>query len=378
MDKFTKFLKDNKDVFLLFILSRLLLCAILLITRQSYSDVILLFDAEHYRNIAHIGYTEEYMAACFPVIPIIIRYLGDVGMLIINHVAFLFSLYFFKQILIKLKFKTKVSTILSVVAFSPLLLFTSLEYTESLFFFFTILTFYLFVIEANPLILGIVMGLSVATRNTGSLLFFAIFVGMLMKMYQEKSFAKWIRYIVITYIPATIISLIYPVFLQIRFGNWKLFMDCQYGYWLRMKSDIFKTVLVSLKVVFTDEYQFDGAVDTIVIFKINEALSLLLMGLLIFLIIKEAVRMRRASKVSVESTVAIIYSALFLIALCMTIRDPLYNAPTACYYRYYASLFPIYLWIGRFGEKTVQIFMLLNVLLTVFTASLFCLGVFFF
>lgn len=378
MDKVKKFFTDNKDVFLLFALSRLLFAAVLLIAQKSYADVLLLFDAEHYRNVAAIGYQEEYMTACFPMAPLVIRYLGDVGAVIVNHLAFFFSLVFLKQLILKMKVEVKACYVLALVAFSPLALFISLEYTEALFFFFTVTAFYLYVTRRNPLLIGVVLGMSVATRNTGSLLFFAIFVGMVMEMIRSKEYKKWIKNIVLAYIPATAISLIYPIFLQIRFGNWKLFMDCQYGYWLRIKSDIFKTIWVSLQVVFTDTYKYGGEMDAIVLFKINEAFSLLLMALLIFLIVREILIMKRAGKISIPSVVAVIYSVLFIIALCMTIRDPEYNAPTACYYRYYASLFTLYLGLGRFKEKTVQICMFGTMLITLLTASVFCLGVFFF
>lgn len=378
MEKVKKFFTDNKDVFLLFALSRLLFAAVLLIAQKSYADVLLLFDAEHYRNVAAIGYQEEYMTACFPMAPLVIRYLGHVGAVIVNHLAFFFSLVFLKQLILKMKVEVKACYVLALVAFSPLALFISLEYTEALFFFFTVTAFYLYVTRRNPLLIGVVLGLSVATRNTGSLLFFAIFVGMVMEMIRSKEYKKWIKNIVLAYIPATAISLIYPIFLQIRFGNWKLFMDCQYGYWLRIKSDIFKTIWVSLQVVFTDTYKYGGEMDAIVLFKINEAFSLLLMALLIFLIVREILIMKRAGKISIPSVVAVIYSVLFIIALCMTIRDPEYNAPTACYYRYYASLFTLYLGLGRFKEKTVQICMFGTMLITLLTASVFCLGVFFF
>ncbi|MBQ7274060.1 MAG: hypothetical protein IJR15_01235 [Clostridiales bacterium] len=378
MEKVKKFFTDNKDVFLLFALSRLLFAAVLLIAQKSYADVLLLFDAEHYRNVAAIGYQEEYMTACFPMAPLVIRYLGHVGAVIVNHLAFFFSLVFLKQLILKMKVEAKACYVLALAAFSPLALFISLEYTEALFFFFTVTAFYLYVTRRNPLLIGVVLGLSVATRNTGSLLFFAIFVGMVMEMIRSKEYKKWIKNIVLAYIPATAISLIYPIFLQIRFGNWKLFMDCQYGYWLRIKSDIFKTIWVSLQVVFTDTYKYGGEMDAIVLFKINEAFSLLLMALLIFLIVREILIMKRAGKISIPSVVAVIYSVLFIIALCMTIRDPEYNAPTACYYRYYASLFTLYLGLGRFKEKTVQICMFGTMLITLLTASVFCLGVFFF
>ena len=55
MNKIKKFLSDNKDVFILFALSRLLFAAVLLLTQTTYGDVLLLFDAEHYRSVGWIG-----------------------------------------------------------------------------------------------------------------------------------------------------------------------------------------------------------------------------------------------------------------------------------------------------------------------------------
>ena len=355
-----------------------MVAVVLLVTRKSYADVLQLFDAEHYRLIASEGYCTDGITVFFPVIPLIIRYLGDAGLVIINHIAFLAALIILKKLFLKIKGESKVSGMLAVVAVSPLALFTSLEYTEALFFLFTAAAFYLFVNKANPLLMGLLLGLSVATRNTGSLLFFAVFIGMVMRIIIDKEYKKGIKDIFLAYVPATLISLIYPAFLQLKFGNWKVFMDAQYSYWIRIPSNLIKTTWISIKVLFTNIYQFDGDPSTIVLFKINEALSLGLMLLVIVLIVREISLMKSKKSINVSAVVAIVYSALFIIALGMTIRDPNIDCPTDSFYRYYASLFPLYLGIGRLGEKPVRISLYITSMITLITASMFCLGVFFF
>ena len=378
MDKFRRFIKDNKDVLLCFLGAKVLFAVMLLITKTSYSEVLGFFDAEHYRRIAADGYYIDGETVFFPVIPLIIRYLGDIGLVVINQIAFITALYLLKKILLRLKGGAKVSTVLAVVAVSPLALFTSLEYTEALFFLFTVAAFLLFVEKKYPLLMGLILGLSVATRNTGSLLFFAIFTGMCIRLVQSKEKGRCIKDILMCYIPATAISLIYPVFLQLKFGNWKIFMDAQYSYWIRIPSNIIKTTWISLKVIFTDTYQFDGAVDTIVLFKINEVLSVLLMAFVIFLIVREILLMRRRKTLSAPSVAAIVYSVLFIIAICMTIRDPKLDCPTDSFYRYYMSLFPMYLGLGRFSEKGADVCLIVSLVISLVTSSMFCLGAFFF
>lgn len=378
MDRFTGFVKDNRDVLFSFLGSKMLFVCALIITRTSFTSVLSLFDAVHYRNIAQMGYYVDGITVFFPVIPLIIRFTGDIGLVIINQIAYLASLFFMKKLFERMKTHTKTSWLLAVVAVSPLALFTSIEYTEALFLFFTVASFYLFVERKYPWLMGILLGLAVATRNTGSLLFFAVFIGMMIMFIQDKDKVKRAGEILMCYIPATAISIIYPVFLQIRFGNWKVFMDAQYTYWIRIPSNIIKTTFISLKVIFTNEYMFDGMPDTLILFKINEILSTLLLITVAALAAREIVLMKRARRINIPSVVAVIYSVLFVTALGMTIRDPQIDCPTDSFYRYYFSLFPLFLGIGRCREKVVQISMIAVLLITMLTAPLFCMESFFF
>ena len=373
-----KKLTDNKDVILCFLGSKLLFIVILLITHVSYPAVLGLFDAFHYRNIAQLGYYHEMMTVFFPVIPLIIRFTGDAGLVVINQFAYLISLFLLKRILSQTRICSNPLLVLIVVSLSPMCLFTSIEYTESLFFMFTLLVFYLFIKDEYAWLMGIVLGLSVLTRNTGSLLFFAVFAGMVIRAVKDKDhIKKRLADIIMCFAPATALSLIYPVFLQLRFGSWRLFMDAQYDYWIRIKSNVLKTTWISFKVIFTDSYTYDG-LDTRIMFTINEVLSLLFLALVITLAVKEVMIMRRRGVINIPSVVALIYSVLFIVAICMTIRDPNVDCPTDSFYRYYVGLFPVYLGLGRFKEGALKVSIIVSVLLTLITAPLFCLGSFFF
>jgi hypothetical protein len=148
-------------------------------------------------------------------------------------------------------------------------------------------------------------------------------------------------------------------------------------YWLKIHSNPFKTVFISLKLIFTDSYKYDG-VDTQILFKINEIISLVFMLLVIFLVVKEISTFKKNAAISVPALVAVIYSVLFVIVVSSTIRDPNLDCPTDSFYRYYLSLFPIYLGVARFKQRGLQISMLASLILTLITSPVFCLGSFFF
>ena len=379
MGKVIKFIKDNKDVLICYLGSKILFILVLLITQRPYAEVLGLFDAEHYRDIAQFGYYVDGVTVFFPVVPLLLRFTGSAGLIVINQIAYIASLYYLKRIVLKFATETRAVLVLALAAVSPLSLFTSIEYTEALFFFLTVTAFFLFTEDKLPVLTGLLLGLSVATRNTGSLLFFAVFAGMVMRAAgNRKDIKGHISKILLCFVPATMISLIYPVFLQIRFGNWKVFMDAQYDYWIRMRSDIFRTVYISLKVIFTDIYTFDGTVDTIILFKINEILSTGCLALSVLLIAREILRMRRQGKININVTCAVIYSVLFILAIGLTIRDPALDCPTASFYRYYASMFPLYLGLGRLNDKQVKISFAVTALITVLTSAVFVMGAYFY
>ena len=376
MSKVVDFLKKNKDVFIAFFASRLMFALLMLISKNSYPTILGLFDAEHYRTIAHYGYISEDITAFFPMIPLLIRFTGDIGLVIINELAFLASLFILKDLLVKeYQFKDSL-LILLLFALSPMGFFSMLEYTESLFFLFTLGAFALFKKKKHPWLMGILMGLSVMTRSVGALLFFAVFAGMCVDWIRKKT--RFVD-IVAAYVPATLLSLSYPVYLQIAFGKWNAFVETQYTYWIRIHSNIFYTTYWSLRYVFTDKFPHDG-MDTLILFKVNEFISLLLMCFIIFLVVREVIAMVKNKKVETDSLVLVLFSLLCVFFITSTIRDPLIDCPTDSFYRYYAGMFSIFIMLGRkpFKKDVTRMLIYPMVMISIVTAVYFSRGVFFF
>lgn len=373
-NKSCEIISKYKEVILLFLISRILWIAVMVIAPTPFTEVFGLFDTESYRYIAANGYIDE-LTVFFPVIPLLIRFISDIGVIIVNNVAFFFSLVLIRHLLKDHYHMEEYNTVLGIIAVSPQSFFSTLEYTESIFFLLTVASFCLFLERKHFLLLGLILGLSVATRNSGSMLFLAIFVAMCI-LWAKKEIR--LCNILMTYIPATVISLIYPIYLQVKFGNWKLFMDAQMEYWLRISSNIFKTVFIGFQVLFTDTYKYDGF-DFTILNKTNEALSLTLFICTCILLFLEIRPMIRSRKISSDSVVLVLYTVFFLITINMTIRDPHIDCPTDSFYRYYAGLFPLYLMLRRVKKKTaLQLILLCTLPVSIITSYFFSKGIFFF
>ena len=376
MSKVVDFLKKNKDVFIAFFASRLMFALLMLISKNSYPTILGLFDAEHYRTIAHYGYISEDIMAFFPMIPLLIRFTGDIGLVIINELAFLASLFILKDLLVKeYQFKDSL-LILLLFALSPMGFFSMLEYTESLFFLFTLGAFALFKKKKHPWLMGILMGLSVMTRSAGALLFFAVFIGMCIDMFRKRT--RFID-IVAAYVPATLLSLSFPVYLQIVFGKWNAFVETQYIYWIKIHSNIFYTTYWSLRYVFTNKFPYDG-MDMLIFFKLNEFISLLLMCFIILLVVREIIIMFKNKKAETDSIVLVIFNILCVLSFTSAIRDPMLESPTVSFFRYYLGMFSIFVLLGKtpFKKDITRIFIYLMVMISIVTSVYFCRKVFFY
>jgi hypothetical protein len=231
-----------KYIFLYFILSRIFFLIFATIFGGNFMNVCKLFDNNYYIEIANNGYTTELIrnTAFFPIIPLIIRCFGQIGCIFINNIAFLLSAILINDLLGKTNNNKKT---LFIYIMSPISFFTMMLYTEALYLLLTIFAYYLFKKRKFGIGLGIIIGLCVATRNSGSMLFFAIFIGMCYLWYKKEIKFKNIFK---TYFIATIISCLYPLYLQIKFGNWKIFVDCQYSYWAKVKTNIIELLINQL------------------------------------------------------------------------------------------------------------------------------------
>ena len=375
-------LKENKNnlfyISIIFIISRIFILTIALVSPNTLGNIVNIFDSEHYQSIAYNGYTKELLTAFFPIVPLIIKYFGIYGMILVSQLSSFGTLLIIDKLLENIKTKTKLFA-LAIFAFCPLTTFSIIPYTENLFFFLTILAFYLFVKRKIGFLLGIVIGLCVATRNSGSMLFFAIFIAMLYLWFKKE--IKFIN-IVKTYIPATIISCLYPLYLQLNYGNWKIFMDCQNPYWGKVDSNILFLLKNQISIIF-NPHHYDGANRTeivILFYRINEILTIIL-GLCILalgiIIIRKYFKNKQNMDIA-NLIVCYMYVILSMFCFTLSIRNPMVDSPSTSFYRYFLALFPIYLAIGNLKEKYIKIIFLLTLGLTFFTALYFYTNVFFY
>ena len=229
-----EFIKKNYLIFCTFIIVRIFFYILLNILDRDLLTVLQFMDGENYIDIANNGYNKKYLYAFFPLIPLLIRYFGIYFVFILNNILVLLS-----AILLKKEYNESTALLFLL---SPIQIYCSILYTESIFIFLCILSIYL-IKRKKYILTGLCLGIGVCCRSMMSMLFFSIFIVMCYDWYKKNCTFKDILK---TYIPATIISCIYPIYLQIVTGNWKLFNDIQFEWWSAEKSNIFKTILLDI------------------------------------------------------------------------------------------------------------------------------------
>lgn len=355
-------IKKDKQIFFkiwkLYLITRIILVVMMLICNKilpsslgQYMNVMSLFDNEHYLNIAENGYLTDNLYAFFPLVPLLIRHLGRIGFLVINQLWVFLSGYLF-YLLSKEYYNDKHPLFSSILWFlSPISIFTCMFYSEGLFVFLTLLAFYIYKKKKNYLFLGIVLGLAVLTRSLGSMLFFSIFIFMFIDFIKKR---EKFKNILITFIPASIISLLYPIFLYVKTGDFLYFSSVQFLHWNRVSTNIFMIVYDAIKALINDFRAF---------YLINTILTILLFGYVIYLVIEN-----RKEKKYYDMFLYLIFSILII---CSTIRAN--GDAMASFYRYLYGCFPIYFLLPK-NEKII----VLNIFLTAFITSVFLMGYYFY
>ena len=310
-----------------------------------------MYDNEHYLNIATNGYTYMHELAFFPLTSLLIRCLGRIGFLLLNHICVFFSGFLF-YLISKNIYQKEDNYWASILYFiSPLSIFTCMFYSEAVFVFLTLLAFYLYKIKKKYLLLGITLGLSVLNRSLGSMLFFTIFIFMFINFIKKR---EQFKNVLICYVPATIISCMYPIYLYIKTGNLFYFITAQYEHWGRIRTNIFTILFDVFKLVFKKP-SFIYVVEYIVVF-----------GLIIYVFY--FIFKHKNEKKYYEIFIYIIFS---VIAICSTIRNNF--QAIASFYRYLFACFPIYF---MFRKNFVNFSLIL--LYSFFVTIVFLLGIYFF
>lgn len=201
------------------------------------------FDGVHYLRLAVSGYTSEYTQAFFPAYPLLINlfsfsslYPEDtflflpylIAGLVLSFTFFVLGLLVFNRLIADLFNKeTAFRSIVLLMSIPTAFYFTSI-YTESLFFFLVVLTFY-FLNNKKFLFAGIVIMFATATKFLGIVLVLSYLIEMIVSFKNEsirRVSSIFIRAL-IGLLMAPMGLLCYMLYLQIRYHDPLLFYNAQ-------------------------------------------------------------------------------------------------------------------------------------------------------
>lgn len=327
-----------------FILSKALILIILIfssyIMDTNISDTLQYYDAEHYIDIALTGYTENYLYAFFPLFPLILKVIISLGISPMLGGVIINVLFSYLSTILISKISTDIyknddnlnKNILLIWFYSPISLFITILYTESIFILLSLATFYYYKSKKNYILCGILLGLSVCSRSLASITFFVLFFFFVIEIikYKDNRKTNFINLLKM-YIPATIISCLYPLYLYIKTGNWKYFADVQFSHWSRVPSTPLSMFKEDIYLILNGEIgtQFTGILNMFLLVIVLFALSLMYFNVL---------KNKEFYKLD------LLFIILFIILASTISMRYDGNAPASCsLYRYIYSAFPLYL-----------------------------------
>ena len=350
--------KELKKIIIIFLLSRLLLICFLIIKKDL--SIFNLYDCIHYINMAQYGYREPLLYAFFPLYPLLMRIIHyivpsyEIAGFIISNTCSLLSLIILNKLL---KGKENKIYNLTYLVFSPILAYTTIVYTESLFMFLTLLGYYLYK-KDKYLLSALIVGLSILCRNSGIILWGAIGLDMLFRLFKTKDIK--FKNILLFGIVSLAIGMLYPIYLYITTGNPLMFITVQETYWYREKGFIIDGIIKDIGVIkrYTNPFIILIFLENWVSFFIT-----LILGIKIF----------KKDKVSS------IYVIVSLLAFATMYRNTNYwvSLASISLFRYVFNLFPIYLY--TFDNKNNNLNMIIATIIlfiTIFNTMSFYLGSF--
>jgi Gpi18-like mannosyltransferase len=288
------------------------------------------WDGGHYIGIAQNGYLYFNQYAFFPFYPLLIKWLGNLfnnnyllSSLLISNLALIFSIFLFNK-LVSLDFDHQIRqrTLIYLLIF-PSSFFLVAAYSESLFLLGVLASFY-FVRLKKYLLASIFVFIASATRPIGILILLPILYEYLAhKEFQFKKIDINFFYL----FTSSAGFLIYPIFLQFKFGNPLIFISSQ-SYWGRLPSQPANLIWESYLYLFSLK-QFGSQ---------NYALLAFNFGVVIFafwLIIYSYKKIRPSY---------FIYSVLMLIV-------PLLTGSFSSMIRFILPVFPIFICLAMLGEN---------------------------
>jgi hypothetical protein len=292
------------------------------------------WDAEHYIGIADFGYSGTE-PAFFPFYPLLIHIVGTVtgshliaGLIVSNAASFLGLLYLYK--LIEHEYNRHVAQRATFyVSIFPTAIFFSAVYSESLFLFLTVASFY-YVRERRWVTAGIFGFLAAATRAEGVLLAAPLFIEWVVAAKEggREFFRYWVDDVVKPLVGMALVPLglaTYMAYLWVISGDPLRFSHVQ-SHWGRAVAPPWTAVATTVEKMFTSHSPPTVA---------NETLELAFTVLMLVVLVVGFRRLRLSYTV---------YMALSIIAPMST--SSLLSMP-----RFALVLFPMFALFGLWGAR---------------------------
>lgn len=352
-------ISDKNKLLNIFLISRIPLLIFLIIELflKRETTVLNFYDAEHYLWIAKFGYTKDYLYAFFPLYPILIKTFSSIffsyqiaGLIISNVCSFL-SLIIFNKLIPK-DYKNKK---IIIFLFSPILVFTSIIYTESLFIFLCIFTYYLYK-KNRYLLTSIFAGLTILTRNSGFILLLVIGIDI----FYHKCFKKDLKiniWLILFYgFLACLIGSFYPLYLHSKTGSLFTFMTVQNTNWGRINMSPIGAIIQDIKHIINNKYNL------LLIYTVLLNWFSYFYGIILGI------------KIFKKDLVAGLFLLLSILTFSISFRDIniMGTISSASLFRYVWGLFPIYLYLNVKKEKMLW----LLIFISIYNFSLFFLHFF--
>ncbi len=239
--------EDLKKVSILFLISRVPFILVLIVSliKTGGVDFLSNYDAIHYLNLAKYGYAGDFLYAFFPLYSFLIRLIGItginyqlIGVLISNVFTYLSTILIYKMVKRNIKW----------FLVTPILIYTSVIYTESLFIFLSLWAFYLYR-EKKYIPASFIVGLSILTRNIGCILLLTMGIDILYRKYKLKTEKKELKEIIAYGLIAIVIGCVYPVYLYIKTGSFLTFVTVQGDIWYRVFTTPIHAFIWDIKVI---------------------------------------------------------------------------------------------------------------------------------
>ncbi len=193
------------------------------------------FDGAHYQNIAQFGYVKKFLAAFFPIFPLLTALVQKISRNFLTSSLTISLLSFFGSLLLfqKIYNKDKFLSVFFLLIF-PTSFFFLASYTESLFLLLS-LGAWLFASKKRYVFVGILGFLASLTRFYGILLFPVLFLKFYLELPPKKKYklSSYLPGLPLFLIPAGLLT--YMLYLHFTFEDPLLFLHAL-GLW--QKSNI--------------------------------------------------------------------------------------------------------------------------------------------